>query len=91
MPLGVGGEHQGPDRAIRDLWAVVHEHYDVAPVPERAWVAPDGTAVVHGWYEGSVRRTGEPVRAEFVHLLEVADDRLLALRQVTDTVAWRAP
>jgi ketosteroid isomerase-like protein len=91
MPLGVGGLHCGAGTAVGEVWGPVHAAYDVAPVPESVYVTADGRVVVHGWYVGTVRRTGELVRAEFVHLLSVEDDRLTSLRQITDTVSWGTP
>jgi ketosteroid isomerase-like protein len=91
MPLGVGRRHAGAVTAVTELWGVVHTSYDIAPIPDEAWTTPGDTVVVHGWYEGTARRTGEPVRAEFVHLLRVEGDLLVELRQITDTVSWGQP
>ena len=91
MPLGAGGVHESAMAAVADLWAVVHQSYDVAPIPARIWPSADGEVIVHGWYEGTVRRDGASVRAEFVHLLRVEGDVLVELRQITDTGSWGAP
>ncbi|HET6664800.1 MAG TPA: nuclear transport factor 2 family protein [Acidimicrobiales bacterium] len=91
MPLGVGGVHEGAGAAVGEVWGVVHAAYDIAPVPASVYVTATGTVVVHGWYEGTIRRTGEATHAEFVHLLEVEDDRLVSLRQITDTASWGTP
>ena len=91
MPLAVGRVHTGALTAVTELWGVVHRTYDIAPIPDAMWTTSDDTVVVHGWYEGTVRRNGEPVRAEFVHLLRVDHDLVVELRQVTDTVAWGRP
>ncbi len=71
MPLGVCGVHEGASACVSDLWAVVHQSYDVAPMPSEMWSGPDGAVVVHGWYNGTIRRTHTPMRAEFVHLLRL--------------------
>ena len=46
---------------------------------------------MHGWYEGVERSSGAPVHAEFIHVLELQDDRIVGLRQVTDTASWPSP
>ena len=91
MPLGVGGRHDGAERAITDVWGHVNGAYDIAPLPSRMWTTPEGVIVVHGWYRGVVRRSCEPVDAEFVHLLQVEDGLVVELRQITDTAAWGCP
>ena len=94
MPFGVGGRHEGPEAMLR-VWLRVFQSYDVTPVPESILAQPasdgDGKFVVHGWYEGVERSSGAPVRAEFIHVLELQDDRIVGLRQVTDTASWPPP
>ncbi|HEY8545766.1 MAG TPA: nuclear transport factor 2 family protein [Acidimicrobiales bacterium] len=92
MPLGVGGRHDGAEAMIHDVWLPVFGAYDVTPVPDSIVEVGD-TAVVHGWYRGTVRATGEEVAAELVHLLTLDGerDRITGLRQVTDTASWPPP
>jgi 2-(1,2-epoxy-1,2-dihydrophenyl)acetyl-CoA isomerase len=90
MPLGVGGRHDGAEAMIDDVWLPVFGAYDVTPVPDSVVEAGD-TVVVHGWYRGTVRATGERVAAELVHLLTVDGDRITGLRQITDTASWPPP
>jgi 2-(1,2-epoxy-1,2-dihydrophenyl)acetyl-CoA isomerase len=94
MPFGLGGRHEGPEAMLR-VWMRVFQSYDVTPVPD--WVLADpaadghGRVVVHGWYEGVERSSGASLRAEFVHVLELAGERIVGLRQVTDTASWPSP
>ncbi|MFI6315981.1 nuclear transport factor 2 family protein [Nonomuraea sp. NPDC050556] len=88
MPLGVGGEHHGPQAAMRDCWGVIFGAYDTAPVPEDyVW---EGTerCVVLGHYRGTVREAGTPFEAAFAHVLTVRDGRIATLTQITDTARW---
>ena len=91
MPLGVGGHHDGAEAMLREVWLPVFGTYDVTPVPATVTEAADGTVVVHGWYRGTIRATGQPMEAEFVHVLVVAGDQVTSLRQVTDTASWPRP
>lgn len=88
MPCGVGGRHDGPEAMLAEVWLPVFALYDVTPVPETTRVAGDGSVVVHGWYTGTCRSSGEEMRAEFVHLIELDGDKIAVLRQVTDTASW---
>ena len=91
MPGGVGGRHEGPEAMLAGVWLRTFAAYDVTPVPDTIRVAEDGGVVVHGWYTGVCRATGEAMRAEFVHLLELDGDHIAVLRQVTDTASWPRP
>jgi 2-(1,2-epoxy-1,2-dihydrophenyl)acetyl-CoA isomerase len=94
MPFGLGGRHEGSE-AMMQVWLRVFQSYDVTPVPDWVLAEPggdgDGRVVVHGWYEGVERSSGAPVHAEFVHVLELDGERIVGLRQVTDTASWPSP
>lgn len=91
MPLGVGDVQSGAAACVSDLWAIVHQSYDGPVMPSEMWSGPHGAVVVHHWYNGTLRRTDTPARAEVVHPLRRQRDVLVELPQITDTVAWGAP
>jgi uncharacterized protein len=95
MPLGVGGRHDGAEAMLRDVWLPIFQTYDVTPIPDSVIAVPDtdgdGTIVVHGWYEGTERASGTAMRAEFVHLIVLEEERIVSLRQITDTASWPPP
>jgi ketosteroid isomerase-like protein len=89
MPLGLGGRIDGPEAMVA-FWWELGRHYSVRPEPEE-WVdCADGRLLVVGTYRGRERATGHVVEAAFDHLWTARDDRLVALRQLTDTVRWSA-
>ncbi|MFI0444002.1 nuclear transport factor 2 family protein [Actinomadura sp. 6N118] len=88
MPLGVGGDHHGPQNALRDCWSVIFAAYETAPVPaEFLWSGPE-RCVVLGRYRGRARATGVPFEAAFAHDLTLRDDLIVAFTQITDTATW---
>ncbi|MEU0572602.1 nuclear transport factor 2 family protein [Nonomuraea sp. NPDC005983] len=88
MPLGVGGEHRGPQGALRGCWSIIFRTYRTAPVPEEyVWSGPD-RCVVLGHYRGTVRATGRPFEAAFAHDLTLRDDLIVNFVQITDTAEW---
>lgn len=89
MPMGVGGDIDGPDAMIRDVWGVVAEGYDVRPVPDDLLAVGQDRVVVIGRYLGRARSSGRSFEAAFAHDVAVRDGRIAALRQITDTVPWR--
>ncbi|OBI15905.1 enoyl-CoA hydratase [Mycobacterium sp. E2327] len=89
LPLGVGGEHVGPDAMRRELWWQLGRHYDVQAYPDEFHTLDDGRLLVVGRYRGTARRSGKELDAAFHHVIGFADDsRLTSLDQLTDSAAW---
>src|SRR6516164_4659320 len=59
LPLGVGGEHVGPDAMRREFWWELGRHYHVAAHPEAFHTLDDGRLLVAGHYRGEARRSGK--------------------------------
>ncbi|MFC5995025.1 enoyl-CoA hydratase-related protein [Pseudonocardia hispaniensis] len=89
MPVGVGGEHKGPDEMWRAGWGEIGRHFAVRAVPERFHTVEGGRLLVLGRYRGSGRRGGAELDAGFAHLLTLSEGRITALEQFTDTALWR--
>jgi uncharacterized protein len=87
MPLGVGGEHSGPEAMIRDVWGKVFATYEIDVDAERFYPSGDHVVAV-GHYRGTVRASGRPVEASFAHVLTIRDGRIARLDQITDTGSW---
>lgn len=88
MPGGAGGAHHGPEAMRRDGWGRIARNFSARAVAERFLPLADGRLLVTGRYVGSGRRGGGPLDAAFAHLVSVADGRISALEQYTDTAAW---
>jgi uncharacterized protein len=91
MPLGVGGEHSGPEAMIRDVWGKVFGTYEVHVDAERFYPSGDDHVVAVGHYRGTVRASGQPIEAAFAHVLTIRDGRIAHLHQITDTGSWAPP
>lgn len=90
MPLGVGGRHEGPEAMLRDVWAKVFAHYDMAVEARQLLPSGEGRVTAIGSYRGVERQSGHMVDAAFAHVLTVQEDRIVALQQITDTARWTA-
>ncbi|BDB43924.1 hypothetical protein IWGMT90018_43700 [Mycobacterium kiyosense] len=89
LPLGVGGEHVGPDAMRRELWWQLGRHYDVMAHADAFHLLDDGRLLVVGRYLGTARRSGNKLDAAFHHVIGFADDgRMTSLEQLTDSAAW---
>ena len=91
MPLNMGGEHVGPDAMCANLWWRIGENFKARAQSHDFRVLDDGRLMVVGRYVGTARRSGNPLDAAFIHLIEFGDDgRIVRLDQLTDTAAWHA-
>ena len=91
LPLGMGGRHIGPEAMRTNLWWRIGEHFIARATASDFQILGDGRLMVIGRYRGTARRSGHPLDAEFVHLVEFAPDgRITTLHQLTDTAAWHA-
>lgn len=89
LPWGLGRQPVvGPEAMLR-AWRRIGQAYDVVARPDRVITSGD-EVVVLGAYRGRARETQSELEAWFVHLWRIHDGRIIDLRQVTDTVAWRA-
>lgn len=91
MPHGLGGRRTGAEAAVDDGWWAIGRLFAVRAHPEEWIPTADGRLLVVGTYRGTERATGHVVDAAFTHLWAADGERLVSVRQVTDTVRWSAP
>lgn len=88
LPLDLGGSYRGPEEMRRQFWWRIGRSFTARAEPDEFSLLDDGRLLVHGRYKGEATATGEPLDAEFVHLLSFADGRITGLVQVTDSARW---
>lgn len=89
MPLGVGGVHRGREAMLREVWGPVFAAYRIHVELDELHPSGPDRAIAIGHYRGTNRNDGAVVDARFAHVLTIEDDRITALRQITDTNRWR--
>lgn len=90
LPLGLGGSYDSPEAMQREFWWRIGRTWEAAAEPDEVHELDDGRVAVIGTYRGHTRATGADLEAAFIHLLSFADDRIVALDQLTDSAAWAA-
>ena len=90
LPPPIGGHHPGASACIEHGWWAIGALFAVRALPERWLACGPNELLVLGDYRGTARRTGRELHAPFAHLWAGDGDRLLSLRQYTDTALWRA-
>jgi ketosteroid isomerase-like protein/acyl-coenzyme A thioesterase PaaI-like protein len=86
----VGGVHRGAYEMLRRAWIPAHEHYRAMPIAEEILDLGGGRVLGLGHYEGCPPETGASFVASFAHVVAVADDKIVHLRQITDSATWAA-
>ncbi|MEV6768435.1 nuclear transport factor 2 family protein [Nocardia sp. NPDC051030] len=87
MPLDLGGTYTGADDMRRNFWGTLARHFHARAEPESMHPLVDGGLLVIGRYTGTARTGGE-LDAAFAHLLRFDGERVIMLRQFTDTLRW---
>jgi 2-(1,2-epoxy-1,2-dihydrophenyl)acetyl-CoA isomerase len=88
MPFGIGGDHDSPSAMRRNAWGKIARHFEAQAEPDRFLDLADGRLLVTGRYRGRGKQGGALLDASFAHLIAVADGRIRALEQYTDTARW---
>ncbi|WP_394836836.1 nuclear transport factor 2 family protein [Pendulispora rubella] len=89
MPMAVGGAVPDRQHMLR-VWGTIAAEYAVRPIPGEFIRADASRIVVLGHYCGSGLRKGGggPIRAVFAHILDIRDNAIVSLKQITDTASW---
>ncbi|HEY2519963.1 MAG TPA: enoyl-CoA hydratase-related protein [Streptosporangiaceae bacterium] len=88
LPLGLGGEYDGPEAMTEDFWWAIGRHYRARAEPQQFLALADGGLLVLGRYTGTARVGGGRLDAAFAHVLRFAEGRISELTQYTDSARW---
>jgi len=88
LPAGLGGTYRGRAAMLRDCWRRAAEIFQARPEPEQFFESDGGWITVRGRYVGPPGASGEGLDAAFAHFLNLRDQRLVELWQVTDSARW---
>lgn len=80
-----GGRYVGADAILGGAFAGLREGWEGWRAVVERYLGAGESVVALGFYEGTHRSTGRPMRAEFAHLLEIKDGRIVRFVQYTDT------
>jgi 2-(1,2-epoxy-1,2-dihydrophenyl)acetyl-CoA isomerase len=88
LPLGLGGEYDGPEAMTEDFWWAIGRHYRARAEPGQFLALADGGLLVLGRYTGTARAGGGRLDAAFAHVLRFTGGRISELTQYTDSARW---
>lgn len=83
-----GNPYVGPQAVAEGVFQrIVSDVENFAVLPER-YIEGGDTVVVEGRYRGKMKATGAPVDAQFAHVWQFRDDKIVRFQQYTDTRQW---
>lgn len=83
-----GNPYVGPQAVAEGIFQrIVSDVESFAVVPANVIEAGD-TVVVEGRYHGTMKATGTPIDAQFAHIWQLRDGKVVRFQQYTDTKQW---
>ena len=81
-----GNPYVGPQAVAAGVFARLGGEWDGFAVKMDEILDAGDTVVACGRYTGSYKATGKPINAQVVHVWTIADGKLAAFQQYTDTL-----
>jgi len=88
-PFASGNPYVGPD-AVGKLLGRIGEAIDGLAIVPMNVIDGGDTVVIEGRYKGTVRKTSKPFDAQFAHIWQLRDGKVVRFQQYTDTTQWSA-
>jgi ketosteroid isomerase-like protein len=88
LPHGFGRTYAGLEAMMGEGWGAVGQWFEMSPQPTELYDGGD-TLIGRGFYVGTAKPTGKPVRAAFAHFWKFDGQQFTAVHQITDSGAWR--
>lgn len=83
-----GNPYVGPQAVAAGVFQRITTDVADFAVTPRNFIAGDDAVVVEGRYTGTMKITGLPVDAQFVHVWRLRNGRAIGFQQYTDTLQW---
>jgi ketosteroid isomerase-like protein len=83
-----GNPYVGPQAVVEGVFGRIIGDVDSFAATPVNIIDGGDTIVAEGRYTGAWRATGVPVDAQFAHVWQVRDGKIVRFQQYTDTVQW---
>jgi ketosteroid isomerase-like protein len=80
-----GGVYNSPQEVLENVLAKIPEDYEAFQIDIERFLDAGDVVIMQGHYEGTGKATGESARAAAVHVLEVADGKVVRFDQYVDS------
>ena len=86
FPLADRNPYVGPDAILQGVFVRLAEQWDGFAVEVGELLDAGDTVVALGHYVGTCRATGQPIRAQLVHVWRLEGNKATSFQQYTDTL-----
>ena len=86
FPLADRNPYVGPDAILQGVFVRLAEQWDGFAVEVGELLDAGDTVVALGHYVGTCRATGQPIRAQLVHVWRLEDNKAASFQQYTDAL-----
>ena len=83
-----GNPYAGPQAVAEGVFQRIVSDVDNFAVHPERFVEGGDTVVTEGRYRGTMKTTGTPVDAQFAHIWQLRDGKVVRFQQYTDTKQW---
>ncbi len=84
-----GNPYCGPGAVLEGVFARIARDWDGFEVSPGGVLDAGDTVVGHGYYSGTYKKNGQPVRAQFAHFFTFRGGKVVKFQQYTDTAQFR--
>lgn len=84
-----GNPYVGPKAVLQGVFMRLAMEWDGFSVAPAGVLDAGDTAIGHGYYSGTYKQTGKPVRAQFAHFFTFRDGKIVKFQQYTDTAQFK--
>jgi hypothetical protein len=85
-----GNPYVGPQRVAEGVFQRIVGDIDGLTLKVNNMIDGGDTVVTEGRYRATMKKTGTPVDAQFAHVWQLRDGKVVRFQQYTDTKQWAA-
>ena len=79
----------GPNSVLEGVFMRIGNEWDGFIVAPKEVLDAGDTAIGHGYYSGTYKKSGKNVRAQFAHFFSFRDGKVIKFQQYTDTAQFQ--
>lgn len=84
-----GNPYVGPDAVLQGVFMRIGTEWEGFAVTPKEVLDAGDTAIGHGYYSGTYKKSGKHAKAQFAHFFTFRDGKIMRFQQYTDTAQFK--
>jgi len=84
-----GNPYVGPEAVLQGVFMRIGTEWEGFAVTPKEVLDAGDTAIGHGYYSGTYKKTGKHAKAQFAHFFTFRDGKVVRFQQYTDTAQFK--